>query len=129
MRIVNPSTVHPPVAAYSHAIEVPAEAKRLIVSGQLGLRPDGTLPETAEGQAEQAWCNLLAILDDAGYGLGDVVRLRLFVTDSQYLPAIRTVRDRFLGGQRPASTLVVISGLAKPEYVFEMEAEAVRTGS
>lgn len=128
MRVVNPSAVHPPVAAYSHAIEVPAEAKRLIVSGQLGLRPDGTLPETAEGQTEQAWCNLLAILDDAGYGLGDVVRLRLFVTDSQYLPAIRTVRDRFLGDHRPASTLVVISGLAKPEYVFEMEAEAVRTG-
>lgn len=127
MRAINPSSVHPPVAAYSHAIEVPAQAKRLIVSGQLGLRPDGSVPESAEGQAEQAWRNLLAILADADYQLSDVARLRIFVTDAGDLPAIRTVRDRFLGEHRPASTLVVISGLAKPEYVYEMEAEAVRT--
>ncbi|MBT3361599.1 MAG: RidA family protein [Rhodospirillales bacterium] len=126
MRIINPSSVHPPVAAYSHAIEVPAQAKRLIVSGQLGLRPDGTVPKTAKEQSEQAWRNLLAILEDAGYGLGDVVRLRIFATDARDLPAVRAVRDQFLGDHRPASTLVVIAGLAKPEYVFEMEAEAVR---
>jgi len=127
MRAINPSSVHPPVAAYSHAIEVPAQAMRLIVSGQLGLCPDGSVPETAEGQAEQAWRNLLAILADADYALSDVARLRIYVTDAGDLPAIRTVRDRFLGDCRPASTLVVISGLAKPEYVYEMEAEAVRT--
>jgi len=127
MRIINPPSVHPPVAAYSHAIEVPVQGKRLIVSGQLGLRPDGILPETAEEQAKQAWRNLLAILQDAGYGLGDVVRLRIYATDARDLPAIRSVRDQFLGGHCPASTLVVVAGLAKPEYVFEMEAEAVRT--
>ncbi|MBL6946480.1 MAG: RidA family protein [Rhodospirillales bacterium] len=127
MRSINPSSVHPPVAAYAHAVEVPAQAKRLIVSGQLGLRPDGSLPESAEDQAEQAWRNMLAIFDEAGYQLEDMARLRIYVTDARDLPAIRIVRDRFLGNHRPASTLVVVAGLTKPEFLYEMEAEAVRT--
>lgn len=123
---INPPTVHAPVASYSHAVEVPAAARRLVISGQLGIAPDGSVPDGAEAQAEQAWSNLAAILRHAGYGIADLVRLRLYGVDAADLPVLRAVRDRRLGGHRPATTLVVVSALAAPHFRFEIEGEAVK---
>ncbi len=78
MKPINPTNIHAPVAPYSHAIEVRADAKRLVISGQLGIRSDGSVPESIDAQAEQAWENFSAVLDSAGYTLADVVRLRLY---------------------------------------------------
>ncbi len=128
MKPINPTNIHAPVAPYSHAIEVPANAKRLVISGQLGIRPDGSVPESIDAQAKQAWENFTAILDSAGYAVTDVIRLRLYAVRVEDLPVIRAIRDRVLGAHKPASTLVVVHALARPDFLFEIEGEAEKVG-
>ena len=77
----NPSTVHPPAAKYSHSVEIPPNARWLFTAGQVGVRPDGSIPEGFEAQHDQIWQNTLAILADAGMGPEDIVRLNVYSTD------------------------------------------------
>ena len=128
MKPINPTNIHAPIATYSHAIEVPAKAKRLLISGQLGIRLDGSVPQSIDAQAEQAWENFTSILKSAGYTLADVVRLRLYAVRVKDLPVIRAVRDRLLCGHKPASTLVVVRALAGRDFLFEIEGEAEKIG-
>jgi len=122
----NPTTIAAPVGAYTHGIEVPAGARWLAVSGQIGTAPDGSIPADVGAQAENAWRNIKAILEDAGMGLADIVKVTIFLTRAESIPAYRAARDRIMGDARPASTLVVISSLVKPEMLVEIEAWAAR---
>ena len=117
----NPTTVYPPLSRYSHAVEIPASARRLYISGQLGIMPDGTLAEGFEAQAEWAWKNLVAILADAGMGVEHIVKYSTFLINADDIAANRSIRDRFLGENKPASTLLVISRLASPDFLIEIE--------
>ncbi len=126
MRHLNPETVAPPLSRYSHAVEVPEGVRTLHVSGQVGVAPDGKLAEGAEAQLEQAWRNLLAILAAAGMGQEHIVKVTAFLTPGVDIGTYRTVRDRMLGGAAPASTLLVVAGLASPAYLCEIEAIAAR---
>lgn len=128
LTIRNPATVAPPLARYSHAVEIPKDARALFISGQVGLTPDGTMPDSAEEQSENVWLNLKAILEDAGMGLEDLVRVNAYITDVRYVAAYRTGRDKVLtDGIAPASTLVVVSGLADPKMKIEVEAVAAKS--
>jgi enamine deaminase RidA (YjgF/YER057c/UK114 family) len=126
-RILNPSTVAPPAGRYSHAIEVPANARWLHISGQVGTAPDGTVPADIEGQAANCWRNIASILADAGMAVSDLVKVTVFLTREQDIPAYRTARDRALGEARPASTLLVVSKLASPSFLIEVEATAAKS--
>jgi 2-iminobutanoate/2-iminopropanoate deaminase len=126
-RILNPSTVAPPAGRYSHAIEVPPNARWLTISGQVGTAPDGTVPADIEGQAANCWRNIASILADAGMAIGDLVKVTVFLTREQDIPAYRAARDRALGEARPASTLLVISKLASPSFLIEVEATAAKS--
>ena len=127
LTVRNPSTVAPPLARYAHAVEIPPGARALFISGQVGIDPDGVMAETAEEQSENVWRNLKAILEDAGMGLDDLVRVNAYITDSRYVAAYRTGRDKVLTGDHvPASTLVVVSGLADPNMKIEVEAVAAK---
>lgn len=120
----SPGTVAPPLSRYSHAVEAPAGARWLHVSGQVGIRPDGTLAEGVEAQMEQAFQNVLEILHHAGMDKHDLVKLTVFVLDAQQIGAFRTVRDRMILPAEPASTLLVVAGLARPDFLVEIEAVA-----
>jgi enamine deaminase RidA (YjgF/YER057c/UK114 family) len=120
----NPSTVAPPFSRYSHGVEAPAAARWLHVSGQVGVAPDGTVRHGAEAQIEQAWRNLLAILESAGMGSRDLIKVNTFLIDRAHLQASREVRERMLQGAEPASTLLIVSGLARAEWLVEIEAIA-----
>ena len=120
----NPSTIAAAFSSYSLAIEAPAQARWLHVSGQVGVAPDGALAEGPEAQMETAFRNLLAILDSAGMGPHDLVKVTVFLTRQEDVGAYREVRDRMLAGATPASTLLVISGLANPDWLVEIEAIA-----
>lgn len=120
----NPSTVAPPFSRYSHGIEAPGSARWLHISGQVGVAPDGTVRHGAEAQIEQAWRNLLAVLESAGMNARDLVKVTIFLTDRSYLPASRQIRDRMLQGAEPASTLLIVNGLASAEWLVEIEAIA-----
>jgi 2-iminobutanoate/2-iminopropanoate deaminase len=122
-----PDTIAPPVAAYSHAVEIAPGARTLHISGQIGVKPDGGIAEGIAAQVEQAWKNLVAILDDAGMGVEDIVRTTTFVTRADDVAATREIRARYLGDLKPASTLLVVAALARPEYLFELEAVAAKS--
>ena len=61
-----PSTVAPPFGPYSHAVEVSPNSRLLYISGEVGVLPDGIVPEGIEAQADASWRNIISILEDAG---------------------------------------------------------------
>ena len=126
MRLFNPPQIAPPAATYSHGVEISPNARWLYVAGQVGTKPDGTIGADIEGQAEQAWRNVLAILEGGGMGVENLVTVTSFLTRPQDVPAYAKVRDRFLGNMRPATTMVVVQALARPAFLIEVEAVATK---
>ena len=124
--ILNPSTVPAPAGPYSQAVRVAGAGQWLHVSGQIGIRADGSLADGVESQATVAWQNLLALLDAAGMSVQHLVKITTFLVDREHLARVNPVRARFLGDARPASTLIVARELARPEWLFEIEAVAFR---
>jgi 2-iminobutanoate/2-iminopropanoate deaminase len=122
----NPATLHAPGSRYSHAALIEGPGRRLVMSGQVGIAPDGTVATGGQDQIAQALANLGAILAAHGMGPANVVKMGVFLTDRSLIPAWRVERDRFLvGALAPASTLLVVAGLADPRFMFEVEAEAI----
>ncbi|RJG44729.1 RidA family protein [Mesorhizobium sp. DCY119] len=120
-RFLTPKTIKPPFARYSHGVEVPAGKRLVLCSGQLGIGPDDAIPEDAGAQAELCFGNIAAILGEAGLTLKDIVRINAFVTDSAHLRPYMDVRDRLFSDPAPASTLMIVSGFARPEFNVEIE--------
>jgi enamine deaminase RidA (YjgF/YER057c/UK114 family) len=126
MQELIPTTIAPPFARYAHGVVTSPGARIIVTSGQLGLAADGTVPEGAEAQARICFANLDAILDAAGAGRGDVIRLNAYVTDRAHMAGYMAARDVWLAAvtRLPASTLVIVSGFTRPEFVVEVEALA-----
>lgn len=123
MRRLSPAAIAPPFARYAHGVEVPAGYRVVAVSGQLGMAPDGTIPTTSDAQATVCFENIDAILAEAGMTKADIVRLNAYVTGREHLAGYMAARDAWLApaGEPPASTLMIISGFARPEFVVEVE--------
>ena len=125
-RVIAPALVAKPASAYAQGIVHSGGAERLLIAGQIGITPDGTILEGAEAQMEQAWQNLFAVLRAAGFERKHLVRLTVYVTDASLVGLYRTVRDRFMEGHLVAMTFLVVQALAAPKLVFEVDGEAVR---
>lgn len=120
----SPSTLPAPMG-YSHAVGVDAGRRLVFVSGQVGMSPDGVVAEGWAGQTRQVFVNLGHALQSAGAGWGDVVKLTYFVTATDDLPLVRAIRDEFVDLERPpASSLVQVAGLFRPDLLIEIEAVA-----
>lgn len=126
LRRLNPPSIHPPFAAYVHGVAVPAGARSVFCSGQLGIRADATIPPDAEAQATLCFEAIAAILRDDAMDLRDLVRLNAYVTAREHLAAYMKIRDLFVSTPPPASTLMIVSGFARPEFLVEIEAVAAR---
>lgn len=126
LRHLIPAGIRRPFARYSHAVEVPAGARLLLVSGQLGIAEDDAIPEDVEGQAALCFAAIRACLAEAGMRPGDIVRLNAYVTDRAFLAGYMAARDRFISDPPPASTLMIVSGFARPEFKVEIEALAAK---
>jgi enamine deaminase RidA (YjgF/YER057c/UK114 family) len=87
----------------------------------VGIKPDDHIPEDVAAQAELCFDNIAAILGEAGLKFSDVVRINAYVTDRAYLRAYMDVRDRLFSDPAPASTLMIVSGFARPEFKVEIE--------
>ena len=120
-----PTTVAPPFSRYSHGIEAAAE-RWLLISGQVGVDCEGRLAEGAVAQMEQAWRNIFAILADASMDATNLVKITAYLTRREDLKAFRETRDRHLSEVKPASTLLLVSGLADPGWLVEIEAVAAK---
>jgi len=125
-RHFTPDDIRAPFARYSHGIEVPAGSRLLFCSGQVGVAINDAVPESAGEQADLCFFNIGRILAEAGMGPANVVRINAFVTDREHLAGYMAARDRFCSAIEPppASTLMIVSGFARPELKVEVEVTA-----
>jgi len=126
MKTINPDNVVKPASNYAQGVIHSAAAQRIVISGQLGLRPDGTLEDGLETQMERAWSNIFAVMAAAGFVRENLLRATIYVTLSGQVALYRKVRDKMLDGHLCAATYIEISALAAPEFLVEIEAEAVK---
>ena len=127
----NPATVwtvpEPFRGIYSHAAEVAAGARLMFVSGQVGTAPDGAIRTGFADQLAQAMDNVEALLAAAGMTTADIVKTNYFLTRAGDLPTLgETRRRRWHSIAPPAVTVVVVSALANPEFLVEVEAVAAQ---
>ena len=128
MKSLSPPGISPPFARYAHGVEVPAGARLVVTSGQLALAADGSVPDGAQAQAAQCFAQCAAILACAGMSAADVIRINAYVTDRAHMAGYMAARDAWLEGvaRLPASTLVIVSGFTRPEFVVEVEVTAAK---
>ena len=129
VKLSSPTAMHKPVG-YSHVAEV-IRGKLVYVAGQVALDGEGNLVGKNDfaAQVRQVFQNLAAALHAAGATFRDVVKLNYYCADTLdiaiELPVLRAVRDGFVNTDAPpASTLVVVRRLVRPEWLIEVEAVA-----
>jgi len=122
----NPPELSTPTG-YSHVVEVTGPAKTVYIAGQIAFDKEGKIVGAGDmkAQAEQVFKNLQVALTAAGAKFSDVVKMNTYVTDMEQAPAVREVRARYFGTTTPASTLVQVVKLARPELMIEVEVIAV----
>jgi 2-iminobutanoate/2-iminopropanoate deaminase len=123
---LNPASVRRPFGAYSHGLVVPAGARLLVTSGQLGLTVDDRIPPGVEAQAELCFEAIGAILKDGGMGFEDIIRICGYVTKREDFAPYMAVRDRYVTDPKPVSTLIIVSGFTRPEFLVEVEVTAAK---
>jgi 2-iminobutanoate/2-iminopropanoate deaminase len=114
------------IGRYSDSVEVSGNVRWLYTSGTPGLALDGALPSDITGQAELAWQHILSMLAKADMTVHDLVKVTHYLLRPADIPTYVQVRSRFLGDVRPASMLMVVPQLVKPEYLLEVEAVAAK---
>lgn len=127
MKTHNPTTIWPVPeqfrSIYSHAAEVPATARTLYISGQVGVARDGTLATGFAAQCEQAMDNIEAVLAASGMTAAYIVKLTYFLTQPSDLPALGAIRRRrWSSPTPPAVTVLIVAALAHLDYLIEIEA-------
>jgi enamine deaminase RidA (YjgF/YER057c/UK114 family) len=124
--IRNPPDIHEPVGAYSHQIEIRDNERLLVISGQVGMREDGTVPEDPFEQTDIAFENILRNLRAAGMDVKDLIKITYYLVGEIDTAKRREMILSKLQGHRPCSTLLYVAGLASPIYKVEIEAWASR---
>ena len=122
----NPQNVHQPVGSYTHQVEISGNEHLLILSGQVGMREDGTVPENPLEQLELAFDNILHNLHAANMDVKDILKLTYFVVGEIDMTKRREIITAKLQGHKPCSTFLYVAGLASPTYKVEVEALASR---
>lgn len=126
-RFTNPDTVHEPIGKYHHSVSVPRNSEWLVISGQVGRDRDGNVPAGVKEQSELAFRNVLACLEAGGMSKADLVKFTVYLTDARFVGDYRAARSNVIGDDiLPASTLVIVAGLAAPEMLVEIEAWAAK---
>jgi 2-iminobutanoate/2-iminopropanoate deaminase len=122
----NPPTLSKP-AGYTHVVEVSGPVRTIYLAGQVATDKDGNIvgANDMKAQADQVFKNIEAALTAAGARFSDVVKVNIYTTDIGQVQAVRDARQRYLGDAPPASTLVQVVHLARPEFMLEIEAIAV----
>ena len=125
-RAFNPPSLPPP-RGYSHVV-IAAAGRRVSISGQVAVDSLGAVVGAGDFRAQcvQVFENLRRALGSVGATFADVVSTNMYVTDLSHLATLREVRARYLSAEAPpASTLVQVVGLYRPELMIEIAAEAV----
>ncbi len=126
MKTHNPPNVAGPFATYAHGVEVDEPVRMLFGAGQTGVAGDGSVGEGIVAQSELVWDNIREVLASANMEISDIVQLNMLLIDRADAGGALGVRDEALGGHRPASTLMYVAGLARPEWLIEIDYIAAR---
>ena len=122
----NPQDIHPPLGAYSHQVEIRDGERLLVISGQVGMREDGSVPEDPLEQIEVAFDNISRNLRAAGMDAKDLIKLTYYLVGEIDTVKRRELAMSKLQGHQPCSTLLYVAGLASPLFRVEIEAWASR---
>ena len=120
----NPASIHAPVAAYAHQIELRGDERLLVMSGQVGMTVQGEIPDDAGDQLDLALENVLRNLEAAEMQTADLVKLTFYFTEAVDADRRRAILDARLGGHTPCMTLIHVAGLASPKLKVEIDAWA-----
>ncbi|GGF72227.1 MULTISPECIES: RidA family protein [Mameliella] len=120
-----PDTIAAPFARYAHGV---ATDSLVLTSGQLPLALNGSVPEGPEAQAALCFANIDAILAAGGTSKHHALRINAYVTHRDHMQGYMAARDAWLADARvlPASTLMIVSGFTRPEFLVEVEVTALR---
>ena len=126
-RSLVPDSLAPPFGRYAHGVAVEAGQRLVRTSGQLALARNGTVPTGAEAQAQLIFANLDAILHDGGLTRSDVCHISAYVTAREHMAGYMAARDAWLANvpRLPASTLIIVSGFTRADFLVEIEVMAV----
>ena len=114
------------IGPYSDAAETAPNQRWLFTAGTPGMDAAGALPQDITAQSELAWGHILKILDQAGMSVHDLVKITQYLVKAEDIPAYAKVRARVLGEARPASMMLVVAALPRPDFLLEIEAVAAR---
>ncbi|HEX2995527.1 MAG TPA: RidA family protein, partial [Anaerolineales bacterium] len=122
----NPPDIHEPVGSYSHQIEVRGSERMLILSGQVGMRQDGTVPDDPIEQIDVAFENIFRNLRAANMDVKDIIKITYYLVGEIDTVKRREITLSRLQGHKPCSTLVYVAALASPILKVEIDAWASR---
>lgn len=125
LRHLNPPGLSTPTG-YTHIV-TPQGGRLVFIAGQVSAGTDGNVVGKGDfrAQAQQVFANLKTAVEAAGGTMADIAKINVYVTEMSQLGALREVRQTFFTGPPPASTLVQVVSLARPEYLLEIEAIAL----
>jgi enamine deaminase RidA (YjgF/YER057c/UK114 family) len=120
----NPQDVHEPLGSYSHQIEIRGNERMLVLSGQVGMREEGTVPDDPYEQIDLAFENIFRNLRAANMDVKDIIKLTYYFVGEIDTAKRREVVLSKLQGYQPCSTLLYVAALASPMFRVEIDAWA-----
>lgn len=109
-----------------HATEVPPNSRLLFCNGQVGARPDATVPDDTGEQVEVIFERIKVILAAADMDFQDIVKLTVYVTDHAIFEDFYRLRGRYLGDHNPPVVLLTVGPFPRPGVEVEIEAVAAK---
>ena len=125
-KVIQPKTLQDPRPRYTLAI-LTDPGQLLFIAGQTASGKDGNVVGVGdiEAQTKQIFENLKIIVEEAGGNLADIVKTTVYITDAKYREGQRKIRNQYFKDNFPTSTLIIVKGLAREEFLIEIEAIAV----
>ena len=127
IRLFTPETMPQPASRYSQCALAEGAARRLEISGQIGIHPDGTLAEGLTAQLDTALANVDRALASVGMTRANLMKITVYLVENspEAVATYRERRDLWVGdGAPPAATLLIVAGLASPALLVEVDAVA-----
>ena len=125
-RTIQPKNLNDPRPRYSHAI-ITEGGKLLFIAGQTASDQNGNVVGKGDikAQTRQVFANLKTVLEEAGGTMDDLVMTTTYILDREYREGYNEVRQGLYKGDPATSTLVIVKGLAHPDYLIEISGIAV----
>ncbi len=124
VQYLNPPEMRQPVGWFTQVVKV---GNTLYIAGQTANDKNGNVVgiNDIQAQTRQVYENIMTAVRAVGGSSAKVVRTRTYLTDSRFIPEYRVIPREFFPENPPANTMLIVQGLARPEYLIEVDAEAV----